>query len=256
MVPAFTKSNWPPWRLRGAPICLEAYIFQESEIARRYVDTLTERARGGLQVNVVLDGLGSAKATKEYFRDFTAAGGKLAWYNPIRWNKLPRYNNRTHREPLIVDVRTAFIGGAGVADHWYKHGRRDARLYLFSTTDARCGSRASSGAELRFSRSTDRFTNLSLSWRNGMSHHAYSAFGRPVQGGSRRSMEGTFLRAPFIFSTGFTYSCSRPGIPDAHSLGTSQCASDLLLSLLNWSLGRSRLRGGLCRVNTCKLYCA
>ena len=100
-------------------VCLEAYIFQESEIGKRFVDALTERARAGLQVKVVLDALGSAKVGKDYFRDFTSAGGKLAWYNSARWNKLPRFNNRTHRELLVVDGKTGFIGGAGIADQWY-----------------------------------------------------------------------------------------------------------------------------------------
>jgi cardiolipin synthase len=65
----------------------------------------------------------------------TAAGGKVAWYHPLRWNTWPRYNNRTHRELLVVDGKQAFIGGAGIADHWYtgdaKHPRwRDTVLRL------------------------------------------------------------------------------------------------------------------------------
>ena len=101
-------------------VCLEAYIFHKGEIGNRYLDALAERARAGIHVKVVLDALGSAKTSDHYFRDFTAAGGKLAWYNSARWNKLPRYNNRTHRELLIADGRVGFIGGAGVADQWYK----------------------------------------------------------------------------------------------------------------------------------------
>jgi cardiolipin synthase A/B len=108
-------------------VCLEAYIFQESEIAKRYVDALTERARAGVHVNVVLDALGSVRTSDKYFRDFTAAGGNLAWYNPARWNRLPRYDNRTHRELLIADGKIGFIGGAGIADHWYKHRERHPR---------------------------------------------------------------------------------------------------------------------------------
>lgn len=101
-------------------VCLEAYIFQKSEIADRYVEALTERARNGVQVNVVLDALGSAKVRERYFRELKAAGGRVAWYNSARWNRLPRFDNRTHRELLIVDGKVGFIGGAGVADQWYK----------------------------------------------------------------------------------------------------------------------------------------
>jgi cardiolipin synthase len=99
---------------------LEAYIFQKGEIAKRYADALTERARAGVKVNLVLDALGSASTTNSYFAEFKQAGGKLAWYNDTTWNKLPQYNHRTHRELLIIDGSTGFIGGAGIADHWYK----------------------------------------------------------------------------------------------------------------------------------------
>ncbi len=108
-------------------VCLEAYIFQESEIAQRYVDALTERARAGVCVNVVLDALGSVKTTDRYFARFTSAGGRLSWYNSARWNHITRYNNRTHRELLVVDGRIGFIGGAGVADQWYKHRKNHPR---------------------------------------------------------------------------------------------------------------------------------
>jgi cardiolipin synthase len=46
------------------------------------------------------------------------AGGRVFWYHPIRWYTLPRINNRTHRELIIVDGRLAFVGGAGFADVW------------------------------------------------------------------------------------------------------------------------------------------
>ncbi|HEY3927758.1 MAG TPA: phospholipase D-like domain-containing protein [Candidatus Koribacter sp.] len=103
-----------------ASVNLEAYIFQKSEIAQRFVDAMTERARAGVQVNVVLDALGSASTHESYFKVFRAAGGKLSWYNDSRWYKLPQINHRTHRELLVIDGRTGFIGGAGIADHWYK----------------------------------------------------------------------------------------------------------------------------------------
>jgi len=31
-----------------------------------------------------------------------AAGGRVSWYQPIRWYTLKRFNNRTHREIIVV----------------------------------------------------------------------------------------------------------------------------------------------------------
>jgi cardiolipin synthase len=57
--------------------------------------------------------------------EFKNAGGKLGFYHPLTWQKLPRYNNRTHREIIIVDGEHGFIGGSGIADHWiYGHNKK------------------------------------------------------------------------------------------------------------------------------------
>ncbi len=115
--------------IRGAErsVNLEAYIFQKGEIGQRFVTALTERSQAGVTVNVVLDGVGSAGVGKNFFSDLKKAGGNVVWYNGMKWNKLPHFNNRTHRELLVVDGRTAFIGGAGVADHWYKDKSKHPR---------------------------------------------------------------------------------------------------------------------------------
>jgi cardiolipin synthase A/B len=104
---------------------LEAYIFEEGEIARRVVDALTERARAGVAVKLLMDGLGSMATKDSYFEELKKAGGKVAWYHPMRWYTLPVYNNRTHRELMVIDGEIGFIGGAGIADHWYKQTKKD-----------------------------------------------------------------------------------------------------------------------------------
>jgi cardiolipin synthase len=106
-------------------INIEAYIFQEGEIAGQFVEALTERARAGVKVKIVIDGLGSMGTKDAYFDDLKKAGGKFAWYHPVRWNTIPHYNNRTHRELMVIDGTIGFIGGAGIADHWYKQTSKD-----------------------------------------------------------------------------------------------------------------------------------
>jgi cardiolipin synthase A/B len=108
-------------------INLEAYIFQRGQIAERYLAALGERARKGVKVNLLLDAVGSVGTTDAYLQAFKQAGGRVGWYNPVRWNKLHQYNNRTHRELLIIDGQTAYTGGAGVADHWYCSRRAHTR---------------------------------------------------------------------------------------------------------------------------------
>ncbi len=103
---------------------LEAYVFQTGRVATRFRDALAERARAGVQVNVVLDAFGSLGAGRSFFRPLLEAGGKVSRYNGLTWYRVMRFDNRTHRELLIVDGKIGFIGGAGIADQWYggRHG--------------------------------------------------------------------------------------------------------------------------------------
>lgn len=118
--PAFYPAELDAIRSAKHSVNLEAYIFQHSEIGKLYLDALTERARAGVPVNVVLDAFGSAGVRKRYFRPLLDAGGKVAFYNSPTWYRLLQLDNRTHRELLIVDGNIGFIGGAGIADQWFK----------------------------------------------------------------------------------------------------------------------------------------
>jgi cardiolipin synthase len=108
-------------------INLEAYIFQKGEVTRRFIEALTERAKAGVKVNLVLDAIGSFATWKSYFHDLREAGGRVEWYHGFKWNELPRLNSRTHREILVIDCEVAFVGGAGFADQWLISKRKRPR---------------------------------------------------------------------------------------------------------------------------------
>jgi cardiolipin synthase A/B len=107
-------------RSASTSVHLEAYIFEPGEIGDLMIEALAQRARVGVDVRVVLDAIGSSRMGAGTARRLTDAGGRLAFYQPLRWHLLHRLNNRTHRELLVVDGRTAFVGGAGVADWWLR----------------------------------------------------------------------------------------------------------------------------------------
>ena len=115
--------------IRGATrsVSLEAYVFKKGKVARLYLEALTERARAGVDVNLVLDAFGSAGAGRRFFRPLLEAGGKVSWYNGPAWYRLMHLDNRTHRELLIVDGKVGFIGGAGIADQWFSGVGRNPR---------------------------------------------------------------------------------------------------------------------------------
>jgi cardiolipin synthase len=106
--------------IRGATqsINMECYIFQPGRIADQFIAALSERARAGVNVTIVVDAIGSFSLWGRPVRRLRKAGCRIESYQRLQWYSLARLNNRTHRELLIVDGRIAFAGGAGIADWW------------------------------------------------------------------------------------------------------------------------------------------
>ena len=102
---------------------MECYIFKKSGVGDEFIRALSERARAGVRVTLVMDAVGSFGAFRKSRRPLEAAGARVAAYQRFTWYRLSRLNNRTHRELLVVDGAVAFVGGAGVADWWAKPWR-------------------------------------------------------------------------------------------------------------------------------------
>lgn len=104
-------------------ITIEAYIYWAGDIGLRFARAISAKAQAGIKVKILLDAIGSAAIGTEILEVLEAGPCQMAWYNPIRWYTIGRFNNRTHRKSLIVDGAVGFTGGAGIADHWLGDAR-------------------------------------------------------------------------------------------------------------------------------------
>jgi cardiolipin synthase len=103
----------------------EAFLFHSGDVGTKFIDALVKQAKAGVQVRVLLDGVGSGRALKSADVDKLKDGGcKFAYFHPTRALRLDRLNRRSHRRVLVVDGRVAFTGGIGFADEW--QGNADA----------------------------------------------------------------------------------------------------------------------------------
>lgn len=125
--PTFYPQEIAAIRKARHTIDLEFYEFSEGEVSAEFLAALAERARAGVEVRVVLDAIGSFTTRTSYFDELKAAGGEMHWYHPLRWDTWQFANNRSHRKALVLDGSTAFVGGAGVADHWMRDTRHGPR---------------------------------------------------------------------------------------------------------------------------------
>ncbi len=99
-------------------ICFESYIYWSGAVGDRFAAALAERAQAGVTVNVLLDWVGSGKIDQKAIEKMEKAGVTFARYHALHWYHLGRLNNRTHRKLLIIDGKTGFTGGVGIADNW------------------------------------------------------------------------------------------------------------------------------------------
>ncbi len=116
-------------------ITFETYIYWSGDVGRRFSEALSERARAGVKVHVVLDWVGSGRMDQSMLDAMIAAGVEMEKYHPPRWYTVGRFNNRTHRKLLVVDGTIGFTGGVGIADKWDGHAQdiahwRDSHFQL------------------------------------------------------------------------------------------------------------------------------
>jgi cardiolipin synthase len=105
-------------RIARDHINLESYIIEDDEIGRQFADLLLEQQSRGVQVNVIYDSVGGFNTPKAFFERLTQGGIAVLEFNPVNplaAKKPWLINNRDHRKLLIVDGRTAFIGGINIS---------------------------------------------------------------------------------------------------------------------------------------------
>jgi len=104
-------------------ISFETYIFNKGSVGEQFTQAFEAAARRGVQVNLVVDAMGSNKIPKEWQDRLKAAGVKVGEFGQPKWYALEELNYRTHRKILVVDGRIGFTGGVGLDDQWLGHGQ-------------------------------------------------------------------------------------------------------------------------------------
>ena len=99
-------------------VLVQFYIIHEDALGRRLRDALIARAQAGVRCLVMFDEVGSGKLST-YCAELRAGGVQIAPFNTTKgpWNHF-QLNFRNHRKIVVVDGRTAFVGGLNVGDEY------------------------------------------------------------------------------------------------------------------------------------------
>jgi len=116
--PATFKLMFAAIRNAKDHINMETYIIEDDEVGNRFSDALIRKQAQGVQVNFIYDSVGSINTPAAFFKRLTDSGIKVLEFNPVNpltakkgWD----VNLRDHRKLLIVDGRTAFLGGINIS---------------------------------------------------------------------------------------------------------------------------------------------
>ena len=107
-------------RMRRADksVHFETFLWKEGVLGQRVADALSDRARAGKQVRVMLDANGSKDVGKEAVRQMREAGCDVRFFHKRSLRNLGVLNDRDHRKIVIIDGREAFVGGHCIVDEW------------------------------------------------------------------------------------------------------------------------------------------
>lgn len=98
-------------------IALATYIFDRGVVAAGFIDALASAVARGVQVRVLIDGLGARYSRPPVIRALQRRGIRVATFLPVRFPLPNPYANlRNHRKILVVDGCIAFAGGLNIRD--------------------------------------------------------------------------------------------------------------------------------------------
>ena len=114
---------------------LMTFVYWRGDIARDFADVMSDRARAGVRVRLLIDALGGRLIENDLVDRMDRAGVQVEWFRKPLVKSPFKSNHRLHRKVLVVDGRIAFTGGVGIAEEWCGDARnpgewRDTHLQV------------------------------------------------------------------------------------------------------------------------------
>jgi len=98
-------------------IFLATYIFETNRFGMRFIDALTRSTKRGLDVRVLIDGVGELYAFPRAGNLLEKQGVNIRRFLPPKlFPPTININLRNHRKILVADSRVAFMGGMNIGD--------------------------------------------------------------------------------------------------------------------------------------------
>lgn len=98
---------------------LEYFKLRDDRFGGRLAEVLRRQAAAGVEVRLLLDGVGSIWLSRRYIAHLREAGVRFQWFHPLnplrrRWS----LNIRNHRKIAVIDGRVGYVGGINLGDEY------------------------------------------------------------------------------------------------------------------------------------------
>ncbi|OXM13733.1 cardiolipin synthase [Paenibacillus herberti] len=100
-------------------IHLDYYTIRHDEIGCRFKEVLIRKAKEGVEIRLIYDGIGSLELKNGYVQELKQAGVEAHCFLTPRiafFDK--RVNYRNHRKIVVVDGTVGFVGGINIGDEY------------------------------------------------------------------------------------------------------------------------------------------
>jgi cardiolipin synthase len=108
---------------------LSTYIMRADSIGRAFTDALASAMKRGVDVKVLIDGVGSGYFLAPAYARLRRRGIPVGrfMHPPLPW-RMPFLNLRNHKKLLVADGRIAFVGGLNIGDENMRCGEPGERV--------------------------------------------------------------------------------------------------------------------------------
>ncbi|MBE6033673.1 MAG: cardiolipin synthase [Clostridiales bacterium] len=102
-------------------INIQYFIIKNDLIGRKFIEALTEKAKQGVEVRLLIDAMGGRQLSKRTacIRELMEAGGQVAFFFPPNFKFLNmKLNYRNHRKIVVIDGEIGYIGGFNIGKEY------------------------------------------------------------------------------------------------------------------------------------------
>lgn len=129
-------------------IHIQYYIIKNDEVFDSIIPILLEKAKAGVEIRILYDGMGGRFMPKKKWTMLKAAGIRIAVFFPPVLGRLNlRVNYRNHRKIVVIDGKVGYVGGFNIGREYIS---KDPKFGYWRDTHLKFHGAAVMGLQIRF----------------------------------------------------------------------------------------------------------